>query len=327
MGFRFRKRIKIAKGVNLNLSKRGLSGSVYIPGTGIGYTTGKLGLGLKSLKSDKSNASDESNASGCGVGCLLIIIVIVTIIIFQSCRGTKHQPATPVVPTPTPQTSSQVPDSTYRIDSEARVKEFLKYPLDAKFNEGIFNIAEVIRNDVMSNVVVRGTVLAKNAFGAELTQTYAVMYDTANETAIIRCVLIIINDQPVWVDEEYTANLDVNGNKTEPTNKTELSPATTQTIPKQDIKQSQEPIQSMPIETVEQKREKSIADAKAALRQAKTRTWTSADGKFKTEATFIKSTPLKITLEKTDGTQITVGWDQLCEEDIEFIKKRQWEIK
>lgn len=132
-----------------------------------------------------------------------------------------------------------------------------------------------------------------------------------------------VSDNTYRIDSEAS----VNDNKTEPVTKTELSPTTTQTIPQQNIEQNQEPIQSIPIETVEQKREKSIADAKEATRQAKTRTWTSADGKFKTEATFIKSTPLKITLEKIDGTQITVGWDQLCEEDIEFIKKRKWELK
>ena len=39
MGFRFRKSIKLGKGVRLNLSKRGVGMSFGIPGTGISYST------------------------------------------------------------------------------------------------------------------------------------------------------------------------------------------------------------------------------------------------------------------------------------------------
>lgn len=86
MGFRFSKRIKIAPGVSLNLSKSGVSTSigprgakitlghgrvrtsVGIPGTGVSYTT--------------SEKASESNQSG--VVWLFIIGFVVLLLIFSS---------------------------------------------------------------------------------------------------------------------------------------------------------------------------------------------------------------------------------------------------
>lgn len=71
MGFRFNKRIKIAKGVHLNLSKKGISTSVKvggvtfnsrgrisasIPKTGISYSTN---LGTKKKKAPQNNKPQE----------------------------------------------------------------------------------------------------------------------------------------------------------------------------------------------------------------------------------------------------------------------------
>ena len=63
-----------------------------------------------------------------------------------------------------------------------------------------------------------------------------------------------------------------------------------------------------------------------ALRAAKTKIWTSADGRYTTEAILLRSTPTKVTLEKLDGEVIRVKQEQLCEEDRQFITHREWEF-
>ncbi len=52
------------------------------------------------------------------------------------------------------------------------------------------------------------------------------------------------------------------------------------------------------------------------------RTWTSADGKFTTEAEFAGSMAGKVKLRKADGTTVTLEADKLSEADREWIKKR-----
>lgn len=96
MGLRFRKSIKLAPGVKLNLNKKSTgitfggkgahytinsSGkkttSVGIPGTGLSYST-STGGGKSSSKKGNSNTATSSNGnnnSGCG-GCLLILLGI-----------------------------------------------------------------------------------------------------------------------------------------------------------------------------------------------------------------------------------------------------------
>ena len=77
MAFRFNKRIKIAKGLHLNVGKKGLSTSVKIgnttinskgrmttsiPGTGLSYST-NLNKGSKSEKSFIEKMEDQTNKS------------------------------------------------------------------------------------------------------------------------------------------------------------------------------------------------------------------------------------------------------------------------
>jgi len=65
----------------------------------------------------------------------------------------------------------------------------------------------------------------------------------------------------------------------------------------------------------DQEQEKQVAD------QARTRTWTSADGEFIAQARFVKSDLTTVTLEKMDGTVVNVPLEELCEEDKTFIEK------
>ncbi|HUT91490.1 MAG TPA: SHD1 domain-containing protein [Thermoguttaceae bacterium] len=56
------------------------------------------------------------------------------------------------------------------------------------------------------------------------------------------------------------------------------------------------------------------------------RTWTTADGRFKTEAKFVKFAMGTLTLEKKDGSTIEVKLDILCSEDQEFVRQRKWTL-
>lgn len=93
MGFRFRRSIKIAPGIRLNVSKSGLSASigrrgatinisdkgtkatVGIPGTGISYSES-----LASAKRSRPEAVDESGSAEGGKNLLLGIAFIVALI-------------------------------------------------------------------------------------------------------------------------------------------------------------------------------------------------------------------------------------------------------
>ena len=54
----------------------------------------------------------------------------------------------------------------------------------------------------------------------------------------------------------------------------------------------------------------------------KLRTWSNATGKFKIEAEFVSKTGNKVKLKKTDGKIIFIQFDQLSEEDQNWIKKK-----
>jgi hypothetical protein len=56
----------------------------------------------------------------------------------------------------------------------------------------------------------------------------------------------------------------------------------------------------------------------------KWRTWTTADGRFRVDAKFVRSSSDTVTLEKQDGTTVDVSLEVLCAEDRDFIRKRRW---
>lgn len=62
------------------------------------------------------------------------------------------------------------------------------------------------------------------------------------------------------------------------------------------------------------------AAQQAAIEAAKWRTWTTADGKHKVEAEFVKLILGTLTLEKKDGTTVDVKLDILCPEDKEYLE-------
>lgn len=106
MGLRFRKSIKIAPGVKVNLNKNSVSAtvgtkgahytvnskgkktaSVGIPGTGVSYTTSSGGSTKKTRKSSSSNANTTSPMKKKGKGCLTVFIVLLIIGAIGSLLG------------------------------------------------------------------------------------------------------------------------------------------------------------------------------------------------------------------------------------------------
>lgn len=101
MGFRFRRTIKVAPGVRLNIGKKGISTSVGrrgagvtfgpkgttahvgIPGTGMSYTS-KIGS-KKQSTSHTSQQVSQPKSSGCGCGpCITSFIILLIICVFYN---------------------------------------------------------------------------------------------------------------------------------------------------------------------------------------------------------------------------------------------------
>jgi hypothetical protein len=77
---------------------------------------------------------------------------------------------------PTAQSKPTVEYSKYSMAAEDVVKKFVTHPLDARFNPGMLNVADVIPIGTDGQVRVSGNVVAKNDFGMELTHTYVVLF-------------------------------------------------------------------------------------------------------------------------------------------------------
>lgn len=86
MGWTFRKRVKIAKGVNLNLSKSGIG--VSVGGKGLSASTGKRGTYINtsipgtgiSKRTKIGGSKSRKKASSGGLGSFVISLIIFVII-------------------------------------------------------------------------------------------------------------------------------------------------------------------------------------------------------------------------------------------------------
>jgi len=88
MGFKFRKRIKIAPGININLSKSGVSTSVGKPGATVNFgkngvkgTVGIPGSGLSYSETLKSNPNVKPS-NGLSVFNVVGAIIVVFLVVF-----------------------------------------------------------------------------------------------------------------------------------------------------------------------------------------------------------------------------------------------------
>lgn len=131
MGFRYRKSVKIAPGVRMNISKSGASVSVggkgghvtvnskgetrvgaSIPGTGVSYSEKVSGPAKSSGGSggQKPPQKPKKDWSGKFLGCLLAAVILALIV--ASCSGGSDDP-TYTIPTPTVAvTETPAPTST-----------------------------------------------------------------------------------------------------------------------------------------------------------------------------------------------------------------------
>ncbi len=69
---------------------------------------------------------------------------------------------------------------------------------------------------------------------------------------------------------------------------------------------------------------KSPIDRSGTADDARWRKWTTADGKYRSDARFVKYIYGRVTLEKRDGTRIEIDAAQLSPEDIAWIKGEKW---
>ncbi|WP_063669698.1 DUF4236 domain-containing protein [Aliivibrio fischeri] len=90
MGFKFRKRIKIAPGININISKSGVSTSIGKPGAtinigkkGVKATVGVPGSGFSYSQNLSKSSSQEQVSSPKNTGSLLTKILVGLGIIFM----------------------------------------------------------------------------------------------------------------------------------------------------------------------------------------------------------------------------------------------------
>ncbi|MHB8865785.1 MAG: SHD1 domain-containing protein [Pirellulaceae bacterium] len=209
-------------------------------------------------------------------------------------------------------------DIEYQIDAEKAVKPFLKYPLDATFNPGWLNVPTVTRSG--KSVGVRGTVKAKNAFGAELTYTYGVMYVEEGNT--VRRTGVLLDEEFVWVDESYVEQL--GREKTEK----ELAERLERTSRSSRI---EDHAKRKTLETTESPTKKTEPNAEEPAKQAKPvilpeaeyRTWSTSDGKFSVDAQFVKMDAGMVVLKRKDtGVEVKVDPNTLCSGDVKWF--RDW---
>lgn len=171
----------------------------------------------------------------------------------------------------------------YMRRAEEAVKQCLEYPRDAQFNPGLLSVPSVTEHS--NRVHVTGEVVAKNAFGAELTHAYKVVFDHD------RLFTVAIGDEIVYVNQE--------------------------------VQQERERAAAQREAEIEAHRRKQERMSPAAGKTATLkpfRTWTDATGEFEVEARLSGQMNDTVRLIKKDGSGVTVPIDKLSEKDTEYIR-------
>ncbi|NLX57028.1 MAG: hypothetical protein GXY58_18120 [Planctomycetaceae bacterium] len=63
-----------------------------------------------------------------------------------------------------------------------------------------------------------------------------------------------------------------------------------------------------------------------ASEQARMHMWTAADGEFITQGRYVKSDLTTVTIERLDGTRVSVPLEELSSADKTFIDGRSWQV-
>jgi len=165
------------------------------------------------------------------------------------------------------------------------VTAHLKFPDDADFER----FPDVLASESPTGTpiaVVTGKLVAKNAFGAELTHRYK--GTVAFENGVYRLAMLEIDGTAIQADAAFIDR---------ESRKLDAAHAAT-----------------------EQAR---AADRQREIEASRHRTWTSNDGKFSTDAKFLKFENSKVHLEKPDGEIIQVSLTQLTKEDRAWVQAWQ----
>lgn len=127
---------------------------------------------------------------------LAAIAIAVSILVGCDTKSGQSPNAAPVA-----QHKPTVEYSKYSMAAEDAVKKFLTHPLDAKFNPGLLNVADVIPIGNDGQVRVSGHVVAKNGFGMELTHTYVVLFGDDSSVSAVT-----LDGEFVYVSEDESSS-------------------------------------------------------------------------------------------------------------------------
>lgn len=104
MGWRLRKSFRVAKGVNLNLSRQGVNPSVGIPGTGLFWT--RTRSRVKSAPMGYTGNDRSSNA-----GCWILVVMLAGAMGFVVLASLSKQPQYRPTPPQEPSSSRESLDA------------------------------------------------------------------------------------------------------------------------------------------------------------------------------------------------------------------------
>jgi hypothetical protein len=174
--------------------------------------------------------------------------------------------------------------------AEYCVKQYLKYPHDAKFPW--FGVSAVY-NPKLSAWQVNGKVTARNTFGADLTSEWMAIVHLSDSNTW-ECYALEIDKKAVVVSEEFKAKIGEAAAKV-----------------RADKLLAEEQV----------KAEKNAAKAAAKEKEieARRRTWRDRTGTFSVDASLVSRTPKKVTLRKDDGETVDVPLEKLSDEDKQYL--------
>lgn len=188
-------------------------------------------------------------------------------------------------------------DSVAEVDvqnlGEEAVKAFLKFPRDAEFDR---TDAEPATDGTW---VAFGRCKAMNAFGARITYDWRATFVLTDPAARKwKAVALVLNDEVAYANQDALAEVVDRANRSSKADSTSAAPTDADATPE------------------------AGAPASAVGRKPEPRTWSSADGKFTTDAEFAGAIGDEVKLKKVDGTVVKLKRSQLSEADRAWLEER-----
>jgi hypothetical protein len=208
-----------------------------------------------------------------------------------------------------------------QVFAEKCVRKCLKYPHDASFGWGT-NTAKNAEGNLWS---VKGTVKARNAFGADLSHDWLVILERRGENwDLLSCV---IGDETAYISDRLTELLAAKQDADRPTNRSSVSersgiPTEAPSLPRPSAPRAPAPVASPPVPPSDVADRPIPTPAPPIPRDDKRRTWTDASGQFSIEAEFAGMSFGVVKLRKADGEIIEIQMDRLADEDQDWVRRR-----